>query len=390
MSQCPRCFQEITDATFTWVCQSGRCANAVDPVASMFTNSEVFSGPIAEVKRPTGARRGWTPPPGATCPGCSLEPSEACTACHYPLPPGWRQAESTCIAMAGARATGKSLFIAVLIKQLEQLAGQSGMSITPATPATQAGYQTVYERPLYEERGLMEPTPAAGQPTSYQREPLIFSLGSVGGNRHYLVLRDVAGEDLERVDDGTLQYLDFFGHADAVFFMFDPLRVQEIRDQLQDLIPSQGALGGDPKTVLNKLLMVVGARAPKIAMILSKFDAVQALREVSGSEWSHIMSNPGAAFSRDPSMTSSRYDDLDGRLLHQEVRSLLEKLHAGPIVKAIENADNGTQMQHRFFAVSALGESPIGEKLHTRGIAPFRCVDPLKWVLADKQVLETR
>ncbi|WP_442240375.1 TRAFAC clade GTPase domain-containing protein [Rhodococcus sp. TAF43] len=390
MVRCPRCFQEIADAVYTWICQSGRCAPTVDPVASMFTNSDVASGPVVELQRPSGARRGWEPPPGATCPGCSDELADACPACHYPLPTGWRQAESTCIAMAGARATGKSLFIAVLIKQLEQLAGQLGTSIDPATPATQASYQTVYEKPLYEERGLMLPTPAAGQPSSYQREPLIFSLGTWASNRHYLVLRDVAGEDLERVEHGRLQYLEFFAHADAVFFMFDPLRVQEIRDQLQDLVPSQGELGGDPKTVLSKLLMVLGARSPKVAMILSKFDAVQALRGVDGSEWSHIMSNPGAAFSRDPSMTTTRYDDEDGRLLHHEVRSLLEKLHAGPIVKAIENAGNGTQIQHRFFAVSALGESPVGEKLHTRGIAPFRCVDPLRWVLSQKDVLESR
>lgn len=390
MSSCPRCFQEITDAVFTWICQSGRCESVVDPVASMFTNGVTASGPIVELQRPPGAKRGWTPPDDATCPGCSADLSEACPACHYPLPAGWCQAETTCVAMAGARATGKSLFIAVLIKQLELLAGQAGMSVTPATPATHTTYQTTYEKPLYEERGLMQPTPSAGQLSSYQRDPLIFGLGSVGGSRHYLALRDVAGEDLERIDDATLHYLDFFGHADAVFFMFDPLRVQEVRDQLQDLIPAQVELGGDPKAVLNKLLMVVGARAPKIAVILSKFDAVQSLREVSGSEWSHIMTNPGAAFSRDPSMTSPQYDDNDGRLLHHEVRSLLEKLHAGPIVKTIENAEAGSEMQHRFFAVSALGESPVGVKLHTRGIAPFRCVDPLKWVLADKRVLEPR
>lgn len=388
MSACPKCFQEISDAVYAWVCQSGRCESTVDPVASVYTNSEVVGGPVVELRRPNGAKRGWMPPPGALCPGCSHELADACPACHYPLPVGWRQADTTCVAMAGARATGKSLFIAVLIKQLEQLAGRIGTSIDPATPATQSSYQNVYEKPLYEERGLMKPTPTVDLADSYQRDPLIFAVGSSGGRRHYLVLRDVAGEDLERVEDGNLQYLNFFAHADAVFFMFDPMRVQEVRDQLQDLVPAQGALGGDPKAVLHKLLLVVGSGAPKIAMILSKFDAVQALRGVDGSEWSHIMSNPGAAFSRDPSMASPKYDDDDGQLLHHEVRSLLEKLHAGPIVKTIENAGAGQRMEHRFFAVSALGESPVGAKLHSRGIAPFRCVDPLRWVLSGKKVLE--
>jgi hypothetical protein len=30
--------------------------------------------------------------------------------------------------------------------------------------------------------------------------------------------------------------------------------------------------------------------------------------------------------------------------------------------------------------VSALGQPPAGKRLNTRGIAPFRCTDPLRWV----------
>jgi hypothetical protein len=288
--------------------------------------------------------------------------------------------------MAGARATGKSLYIAVVVKQLEQLAAKFGASFEYGTVETQTNYQTRYEQPLFKERGLMEATRKADVEGSYQREPLIFNMGVWNGILRYLVLRDVAGEELE--DSGSLQgaHLSFFSNADGVFFMFDPLKVQEVRDQLQDLVPSQTRIGGEPKTVLSQLLMRIGNGNPKVAVILSKFDALQALRKVEGTEWGQIMSNPGAAFLRDPSMDGERYNETDGELLHHEARSLLLKLHSEPLVAMVENRGGGETVPCRFFAVSALGDSPIGENIHSRGIAPFRCIDPIRWVLSPQGV----
>ena len=221
--------------------------------------------------------------------------------------------------------------------------------------------------------------------TSTQREPLIFSLGNWHGMQRYLVLRDVAGEDME---SGNLHAAPFrfFTNAEAVFFMFDPLRVQSIRDQLQDLLPPQMVSGGDPRGVLNNVMMAIGAGEPRLAVILSKFDALRALRDVDGSEWSMIMSNAGAAYLRDPS-DSVLYDDNDGQLLHEEVRSLLTRLNAGSIIAAVENPPTPRRLKNRFFVVSALGQPPSGQRLHARGIAPFRCVDPVRWVTSSFGVL---
>jgi len=114
---------------------------------------------------------------------------------------------------------------------------------------------------------------------------------------------------------------------------------------------------------------------------------VQALRAVSGTEWSRIMSNPGAAFLREGGGDRGPYDEVDGELLHHEVRSLLQKLHAGPIVTAVERPSSGQFLPHRFFVASALGESPNGKSLNARGIAPFRCLEPMRWVMAETGML---
>jgi Double-GTPase 2 len=316
------------------------------------------------------------------CPQCfaPLDVSRGGRCPHsHPLPNGW-QHPTTCIVMAGARTTGKSIFIAVMMHQLEQFARPRGMEVRPLDPQTRRTFEESYMRPLYEERGLLEATRRVDIAT--QRDPLVFLLTLRDGTRHHLVIRDVAGEDLEKTDELTPGQLDFFAHADYVFFLFDPMQRSDIRARLRDFIPEH-AVGGDPKAVLDNTLHLVAEGRPRLAVILSKFDVMQALRAVEGSsEWTRIMQNPGAAFYRDPGPYHG-VNDADAELLHEEVRALLLKLDAASLVAAVERTPGG----HRFFAVSALGNSPDGPVVHPRGIAPFRCLDPLRWALAGTGVV---
>jgi hypothetical protein len=385
VTKCPRCFAVVDPNNLVWALSPKAGAQRFYDEAGT-----AFSGARSEI----GAMYAWQRPPGYSGPAAPASEAErtlkgpvveVCPLCHFELPPGWRDGHAICIAMAGARATGKSLYIAVLVKQLQLLCEQLGFSMDPATRATAVAYASTYEKPLFEQRGLIPPTPAVVTQSSAQREPLVFSIGAWDGVRRYVVLRDVAGEDMESGDLHAPPF-HFFARADAVFFMFDPLRVGSIRDQLQDLLPSQSASGGDPRGVLNNLMTAVGPGQPKLAVILSKFDALRVLRNVEGSEWSMIMSNSGAAYLRDTS-DDQRYNDIDGRLLHEEVRSLLIRLNAGALVAAVENPASQRQLERRYFVVSALGQPPSGQRLHARGIAPFRCADPVRWVTSGFGVL---
>lgn len=378
MTKCPRCFSVLTPHRYLWMMPpraGGPCY--LDEVGSAFLGAPAECGPFYKWDRLPGDHR---PPPPPTDASRALQGPvvEVCPVCHYQLPDGWRVGHATCIAMAGARATGKSLYIAVLVKQLELLCENLGVSMEPATRATATAYSTHYETPLFAHRGLIPPTPTVHTQASLQREPLIFSIGVWQGVRRYLVLRDVAGEDMETGDLSAPPFR-FFANADAVFFMFDPLRVKAIRDQLQDLLPAQIFSGGDPRTVLNNVMLAIGGGEPRLAVILSKFDALRVLRDVEGSEWSLIMSNAGAAYLRDTS-DAQHYDEAGGRLLHEEVRSLLMRLNAASMVAAVENPSTGTRLVYRYFVLSSLGQPPSGNRLHARGIAPFRCADPVRWI----------
>ena len=378
MSKCPRCFTTLSPTNHLWTlpAQSGGTRYR-DDVASAYLGAPSECGPLYTWTRTPGYHG---PPPPIEEASRALQGAavEICPVCHYILPAGFREGHAICLALAGARATGKSLYIAVLIKQLELLCERFGVVLEPVTRATAQNYAAHYEAPLYQERGLLPPTPTVHTQAPNQREPLVFSIGVWHGVRRFLVLRDVAGEDLENGDMQAPPF-QFFAHADAVFFMFDPLRVKAIRDQLQDLLPPQTFSGGDPRAVLGNLLLAVNPGQPKLAVILSKFDVLRALRDVQGSDWALVMSNGGATFLRDTS-DGKQYDDVGAELLDQEVRSLLVRLHGTSIVSAVESSSSGARLASRYFAVSALGHPPAGNRLHARGIAPFRVVDPVRWV----------
>lgn len=380
MARCPSCFTWLDPDVAAWVC-TARCSSGDDDVASDFAGFPVSNKPITWQRRPP-QQRGFEFPPSIPCRLCGMQTStRVCPTCHYgPLPADWMSSLTTCIAMAGARFTGKSFYICVGFKQLQHLGNRLGRTVDFADNRTKATYTTHYERPVFENRGLIPPTPRHDTDNPPQRYPLIFSLGLVGQRRHYLVIRDVAGEDLEQ-EIPNQKHLQFLANADSVFFLFDPNAVPSITDMFPGLEDKQES-GADPLIVLNNVLRLIGNGRPRLAVVLAKFDTLEKLRSVQRTLWSEIMSHTGAAMLRDPSLTSKDYDDIDGQLLHEEIRSMLAKLNAAPLLTALERPTNGNRLDHRFFAVSVLGESPRNDRLTTRGIAPFRCLDPLRWAMA--------
>ncbi|WP_080793001.1 hypothetical protein [Corynebacterium pacaense] len=315
-----------------------------------------------------------------------LEEGATTSTTGVPLPEGWSESVTHCVAMAGARASGKSLYTAVMVKQLELLGQEFNKVVIAADDQTRENYQEHYENPLYVEMKHMAPTPASASGNAYQRDPLIFALGRwldpEGVRRqHYLVFRDVAGEDLENSQTDP-DSMEFFRFADLIIFLFDPLKVNQISTYLRGLIPAPQGLGGEPETVLRNLGRILGDARPALAVTISKFDTLQKLGELPEGSWRSIMGNTGAAFKRD---TGWDFDENDQQLLDLEIQSLLRYVQANNLLNQITEMYGG-RGPLRYFAVSALGESPRGEHLSRQGIAPFRTLDPIRWALSPWQL----
>lgn len=377
MPSCPSCFIPLPPEQTSWLCVNSQCRPVEDLPASEFLGVKVLGKVVTDV----GYSTRDTVPQGVACRQCGAPTAQrACPYCHYALPADWLSSATTCIALAGARYTGKSFYMAIAVRQLQQLGARVGTAVDFADDSTKARYQRVYEGPLFKERGIIQTTPRHDVSDAPQRLPFIFSLGIRNGRRHYLIFRDVAGEDLES-DAPNEKHLRFLAHADNVMFLFDPLRVRSITDMFPGLVDQQQT-GGDPLVVLNNVLRIIGSRQPRLSVVLAKFDTLERLRDVGQVTWAAVMSHTGAAMLRDPSLSARSYDEADGRLLHEEVRSMLISMRAQRLITALERPTNGNRLDHRFFAVSVLGESVRNQKLDARGITPFRCLDPLRWELA--------
>lgn len=319
------------------------------------------------------------------------------------LPPGWQHSGVITFAMAGARTSGKSIYIAVVVKLLKRLTIEYGGTFDPADDFTRESYSEHYEEPLFgtgqgenERRRVLRPTVPAENAEAHQRRPLIFRLGRPR-RRHgeaqniFVVFRDVAGEDLEARDfTERLPHLDFFQHADSVIYLYDPLGVPEIRTLLAGSVPLTSVSATEPVAVLKNVVRAIGPHRPTFALTLAKFDIMQEIQHLavyggtaSGRSkemnWHAVMNNLGAAFRRAGSSYDREYSSSDINLLNEEIRSMLLSLGAREMFNILEQPPVG-EGAHRYgcYAVSSLGSSPSGENISNSGLAPFRCLDPLR------------
>lgn len=322
-----------------------------------------------------------------------------CSRADFPL--GWQGAGVITIAMAGARASGKSVYLAVVIELLNQFTTLEQGTWRPATKKTEEVYEEHFRARLFDEGRALESTRRIGDNATYTNEPLIFSMGRpmVAGQRSgreiFIVFRDIAGEDLQDYDISEVKdQLGFLANADLVVFLFDPLADDDIRLALAGLPgmsqPDEGTRT-DPSLVLRNVLALIDANRnphhlPRIALTMSKFDVLQQLAETQGEprHMDVIMRNRGAAFNREGAGVSRPWDWNDNELLHQEIRSVLTTLGARGLFNQLDSwiTHDDPQKYYRCFAVSALGSQTRDDAVDSSGIAPFRCLDPVRSVLA--------
>ncbi|BAF55635.1 TRAFAC clade GTPase domain-containing protein [Corynebacterium glutamicum] len=319
------------------------------------------------------------------------------------LPDGWQNSGTLTFAMAGDRSSGKSMYIAVIVKLLRKLVVANGGSFLYADEHTRRIYQEKYEKPLFEQMGLLPPTPPASAPDAHQQRPLIFDISTSNHpeQRLFLVFRDVAGEDLQEENFSAREdELAFFQNADRILFLFDPMSVPRIRQMLEGSVPTHEVDTDGPMVVLRNVLRVLGPDyRPKISLCMSKFDTMQQLAEVNQDHlhyaganmvnWQRVMSNFGATFRRDSAPLDSAYDRVAGEILDLEIRSMLQCLDATHLLNQFNQPLAGEEAYpFQCFAVSPLGASPEGDRINRSGIAPFRCLDPLRELFSEIGILQ--
>lgn len=346
-------------------------------------------GPVFEAPRGlTTLRRSGSRTP---CPGCGVStPVRVCRRCHSDLPSDYCDQDSRIIALVGAKASGKSTYVSVLLNELRNRVGRAyDASLAAMGGETQRRDREMAED-LYERLRLPDATRPAAMGFN---DPLLYRLslprrGRLGdGSRHTaLVFFDAAGEDLKSAE-AMDRYTHYLGAADGIILLVDPLQIGSVRDRTTSAdSPPLPAVETPPQQIAADLAAQLRAHGrggsrgrvtTPIAVAITKTDM---LRPMLG---------PHSPLLRNGSHPGGTLDEEERLTVHEELRSLLDGWDSGVLSRQLER----DFAELSFFGLSALGSPPPAHApadAPKSGPQPMRVEDPLMWLLARRGLIPVR
>ena len=322
----------------------------------------------------------------ATCPGCGGATNyRICPLCHSRLPVHFGKVESRLIAMVGAKQSGKTVFMTVLVHELMNEVGRRfDAAVVGADDETIRKFDRDYDHKLYRDKALFDTTKTATARGGWV-EPLVFRLtlrqprwpASAREQHTILSFFDTAGEDLASQDSVDLN-ARYLTSADGIILLLDPLQMRGARERARPgtVLPDDAGAGFDrPVNVLSRvteLLRATKTRRPAdkiktpVAVTFSKIDAIGYTFEL------------GSPLNREPADVQY-FDSRDSLAVHAEIQALLHDWDGSQIDQILHHS----YATFRYFGLSALGEIPASAEKLSDVPKPYRVQDPFLWLLSE-------
>jgi len=288
------------------------------------------------------------------------------------------------IALLGAKASGKSNYIGVLINEIsKRMTGPFNCSLSKTcSKESKDAYDEFYYRPLYTEGRTVRGTDAGTEVP-----PLIFPLRFMDNknkiiNMAALTFYDTAGENL---DNKTVmhKFNRYITNAHGIILLLDPLQVPNIRNKLTanglNTLPAQNTEIYDVLSIIIDVIRSVknvkGQIKIPLALVFTKIDVLEQYNILPvdsclKEESEHI--KRGVFVQPDFENTNIQMRDLIDNWLDNDLLGYVNQFE-----------------QHSFFGVSSLGGNPNGTTIDSKGIRPRRVLDPLLWLLAKNKYIHT-
>jgi hypothetical protein len=310
-----------------------------------------------------------------------------CPHCNYLLPYNIESVEAKSIVVVGDTYSGKSHFIAALIRQIQDGLIQNPNHSTRfvcLTPKVLEKYTQNYLNALFKKKEVLLGTQPAAPATPI--EPLIYELIVKKSPAHpakktNLILYDASGEDYANADR-LVQYTHYVLNASGMIFLADPVSMPDILDRLPLHLQNQPVTGRRASDVLNSTIQLLERKRGlepgsafmqmPIAITLSKSDLLKYLRGINDPY--SFLSNPKNDY-------TSGVDLRDLEKVDGEVRQLLAEFGDRTLLEATRT------LNAQFFAASATGHAPKADDTYP-AVEPRRCLDPVLWLLYQLQVID--
>jgi len=339
------------------------------------------------IKYPNKYGKDWIPDKNKNkCLKCKEAAKQLfCNETNKQIPIEFLSMKNLPVALLGAKASGKSNYIGVLIDEIQKKMSNPfncALSLTSSRDTKQA-YEDLYYRPLYKDGYTVKATDFGEVP------PLIFPLRFMDAknkiiNTAILTFYDTAGENLD--DENAIHTFNgYIMNANGIIMLLDPLQILSIREKLKnngfkDLPAKNTSIYTVLSTVIDVIRSVKNIKEQipiPLALVVTKIDvlekynllpSVSCLREES----EHI--KRGVFFKRDCENTNIQVKDLLDNLLDADLFSYIRQFK-----------------MYSFFGVTALGQNPTngGTKIVSENINPRRVLDPLLWLLAVNRYIRT-
>ena len=402
---CPYCFNDSDTDSIWFQCSNPSC-NFQDEVRAEFINDRPLtpgenvplSRYVFAVDGPNWISRrfGAKTPRNAHCDReeCrQLAFMRVCPNCHSPFPSGIEHLSSVVIAVVGSKTTGKSNYIAVLVRRIRDLYAQFQWDFVGLDDETDKLYTKEFERPLYKESKAVPETISAHAEHAVVRRPLLYTLGFAQGHKYKaitLAFFDTAGEDLRDGQEDVLASMTkihrYIYKASGIIMLIDPLNIPEVREQVR--------LSGIPEDTMspqnNTRAMGIITRVVQLieyGLQLERDKKIDIPLAVTFSKIDLLKTN---MLNNSPIYQQSR---------HKGYFSLADFQSNNVCIQDwIDEYDKdfmsvkGRFKNVAFFGISALGQNPFGSEriLPHNKPHPIRVEDPLLWLLWQHGVIKGR
>ena len=383
---CPYCFEQFDSGDVHFLC---RCRKERDAKYTNFWRGYSVPPQGHAIEPSRGFFAKMFSSDSTKCSDCGNKTFlKICPHCHNRIPNAMVAKRGKIISIVGARSSGKSNYIAVLINELRSHVRALGnIGVTAENVAedkrldTENRYYEDFYNPLYVDNHCVAQT-ATGDISS--KVPMIFSVTSGRGETLHMVFYDTAGENFE-TQANIADNVKFINESDAVIFLVDTDCVPEVRRRLG----KTGHVDTRFDAILSNLLthFTDGDKAlarsffsKPTAVVFSKIDNI-----LNNPRMFETASIPGMSITNNSSY-------LTGAPIRQEE---FEANSAG-LRGALElwgQTNFVNQLTHhfknlKFFGVSALGSDPDRSKKINGELRPFRVLDPLVWILTQFNFLK--
>jgi len=395
---CPYCFTERKLAEVQFRCNNRRCKDVDDVEMTAYENGDLKAPKQGKMCFVSPSKNPFSVPKSAECPQCSQKTHKIiCPSCHNALPESTLVGRDMIISIVGSRATGKSHFVGVIIRELIDRISVKFDGAMVGFDDSMKRYEAGFGRKLYFDLQTLDLTQSSLHNVNNNAyRPLIFTLNirnkglfSKSIDCFTFVFFDTAGEDLNELD--TMSTVNkYICKSAGIIFLLDPMQIPAMAHQLDDETVSHAssidwrqATGSDD--IMSRVSTLIrNDRSMKssqkinipVAVVFSKFDVIAPLLPKD-----YIILDPS------PHCYEKAFVQPDGYNVNNNVKEMLKTWGADSFMAQLDiNYTN-----YSYFAVSALGLNNNPRDDH--GIErprPHRIEDPLLWILKENNVVKAK